>query len=110
MAMMAGKLDKRITLQSQTETADGGGGFTVVWTDEITVWASISSPGARDIERLQAMKQQSEISHKVIIRYREGVSTAWRVKFGTRYFNIAAITNPEEKNESLEMMCNEVSA
>lgn len=98
----AGTLTHRITLQSRSELSDGMGGVTETWTDQATTWAEIDPPKSREF--YGAGQVQTEIVTRIRIRYRPNVSHAWRVKFGTRYFNITSIVNPDECNQELIIM------
>ncbi|MFQ5783607.1 MAG: phage head closure protein [Alphaproteobacteria bacterium] len=105
MDVRAGALRHRVALQSAVETADGGGGFGVAWSDVATVWAAIEP--LKGTERLRAQRLENPVSHKVTIRYRGGVTAAMRLKFGTRIFDIRAVINPRERNQRLELLCEE---
>lgn len=104
---MISDLNKRITLQYKTIVPDGMGGFTNSWNDAGTVWAALWPTSAKEI--IQANSTAMVVSHRIRIRYRRDVKGSWRVKFGTRYFAIIAITNPNEKNEFLDLMCKEAA-
>ena len=106
--MQIGDLNKRITFQSSTKTADGMGGFSVVWAaipDPATVWAGIWPVSAS--EQIQANATTMTISHRIRIRYQSGIKGSYRIKFGTRYFAIVSIINPNERNEWLDLICKE---
>ena len=45
---MIGKLRHRVTLQSEGETPDGGGGYALAWSAVATVWASSPSGAANN--------------------------------------------------------------
>jgi len=55
------------------------------------------------------MKQELEITHKIRIRYRSGMTSKNRIKFGSRYFNITSILNPDERNIMIDMFAVEDS-
>lgn len=101
----AGALDKRITIQAQTKTPDGQGGFTTAWTDIATIWAAIWPVSAN--ETVQAAQPVMIISHRIRIRWRSIMRPTWRLKFGARYFNIVSIICPNEGREWLDIMCKE---
>lgn len=103
--MRIGDLNKRITIQYEVKTADGMGNFNVVWTDLCTVWAALWPLSAH--EKVQSMQQTMEISHRIRIRYRSGILPSFRIKIGTRYFNILGLINPNEKGEWLDIMARE---
>lgn len=106
--MRIGDLNKRITFQSQTKTADGMGGFSVVWaaiSAPATVWAGIWPVSAN--EQVQANATTMTISHRIRIRYLPGIKGHYRIKFGTRYFSIVSIINPNERGEWLDILAKE---
>jgi SPP1 family predicted phage head-tail adaptor len=105
--MNIGSLNRRITLQSPTRTADGMGGFTVVWGTVDTVWAAVWPTSAR--EALEADKPQMTTTHRIRIRYRT-VDPSWRVQYGDRYFTIESILNPSEAGKMLDLLCREAVA
>ena len=81
-----GGLNKRITLQHQTKVPDAYGSFTIVWADLKTVWAKLTTH--RSDEAVQAMKQTGKAVHNIRIRYRGGINSSMRVKYGNRYMAI----------------------
>ena len=103
--MPIGDLNKRIILQYETKTSDGMGGFSTLWIDTATVWAAIWPTSAAEL--IQSMQTDMVISHRIRIRFRSVLRPSWRIKFGTRYFNIVSIINPNEKNEYLDIMARE---
>lgn len=100
-----GQLHHRVTLQSASETADGGGGFTATWSDIATVWARIEPLSGK--ERMTAQQLENPLTHRITIRHRSGVDAKMRIKFGSRIFNIRSVLNPDEGNEVLELMAEE---
>ncbi len=105
MAVKAGRLRHRVTLQSAADTADGGGGFTTTWSDVATVWAAIEPLKSR--ERLFAQQLENPVTHRVTIRYRAGVTAKMRLEFGARVFNIRGVINAGERDRTLELLCEE---
>jgi SPP1 family predicted phage head-tail adaptor len=88
-------LNKRITLQYETRTPDGMGGFTVAWVDAATVWAKKTTH--RSDEAVQAMATTGTAIHNFRIQWRADVQSSWRIKHGNSYMNI--IGPPIEKVE-----------
>jgi len=108
--MQAGELNKRIILQYTTKVPDGMGSFTETetWTDAATVWAAIWPLSVN--ERIMSKQLSGELTHRIRIRYRRGIRTSHRIKFGERYFNIdGPPINPNERNEYLDIMAKEVA-
>jgi len=111
--MRSGDLKKVISIQRQSTTSDGMGGVTEAWTDIISgtstatpIFAAIWPVSAK--EQIQARHEQAVISHRVRIRYRAGVTTAMRIKYGTKLFNITSVVNVGSENRMLDILCQEV--
>jgi SPP1 family predicted phage head-tail adaptor len=101
----ASRLRHRLTLQQEVQTADGAGGNTRTWQNIVDLWAEINPISGR--ERAFAGQVQAEISHKITIRYRSGVTAGMRLLYNTRIFNIRTILNSKENNETLELWADE---
>jgi len=100
-----GALNKTIVLQSKTEVDDGMGAFTSTWGDEYTVKGAIWPVTGK--EMIQNSALTSTISHKIQIRYLPDVKATWRVKYGTRLFNILSVINQNERNRVIDLICKE---
>ena len=75
--MRAGRMNRRVTLQSRVETRGSTGEVTWTWADVDTVWASIEPIVGR--EYFVAQQVQSSTDTRIRIRYRHGVTTKMRV-------------------------------
>jgi SPP1 family predicted phage head-tail adaptor len=102
---LSSDLNRRITIEQPVNSGDGAGGATVSWSDVATLFANIEPQ--RGSFSSNGFREQSEITHRVTIRYLAGLSSKMRVKYGSRYFNIRAIVNEDEKNERLILICQE---
>ena len=110
--MRAGNLRHRLTIQKPTEVSDGMGGVTTTWSTLITIWGAIWP--LRGQEYMSAMQTTSEVTHKIRIRQlptnkRSDFSSKCRILFGSRYFEIESIINPDERDIYLELMCKEIT-
>ena len=102
--MRAGALSKRVTilkLNGEPENWETGEG----WDEVATVWASIEPLRGKDF--YLAYQAQAAVTHKVTIRYMAGIDASMVVKFNNRRLDVLHLINPEEKNISLELMCQE---
>jgi len=106
--MNAGKLRHRVTIQKLEEVDDGYGGVTSTWKDMATVWSSVEPLKGRELYAAQQVK--AELTHRIRIRYMSGIKPEMRIVFDNRSFDIEAIIDPEERHESLELLCSEVVA
>jgi SPP1 family predicted phage head-tail adaptor len=89
----------RVTIQSETQSSDGQGGFTSSWVDGDTVWASIEP--LKGWERMQAQQMQTPVTHKLVMRYRSDVTTETRLKYGSRLFQVKEVINQDENSRFL---------
>ena len=103
----AASFKHRVTLQSCSQTTDGQGGYTDSWSDVVTLWASIEP--LKGYERYQAMQLETPVTHKVTIRYNAAVTTAKRLIYGSRVFNIKEVINLAEENAFMELRVNEMA-
>lgn len=104
--MRAGDLRHRITLQRLEMVQDSYGQPTETWSDVVIVWAAVNPISGREF--FQAETINSEVTHKILIRYRQGIEPAMRIKFKDRIFTIISVINFQEKNEALQLMCKEL--
>lgn len=106
--MRAGLLRHEIIIQSSTEAAGSSGDPRPRW-DEVTpfatVWASVEPLTAR--ETILADGVNSEMTHRIQMRYLAGLTSKHRIKFGARYFDILGVRNIDERGERMELLCRE---
>jgi len=94
MAIKAGKLRHRVTLQAPGLTQDPVSGEMVPgWADWPVAgakhWASIEPLSARDFIAAQA--NQSEITARIVIRYREGILPTMRILHRGKVYAIQGV-------------------
>jgi SPP1 family predicted phage head-tail adaptor len=90
--MLAGKLDRRITINRATETRDGFNNVVLTWAPLATVWASKLE--ISDGERIGAMEVGAEITTRFQIRWApvvEDVNPKDRVIFNGRVHDIFGV-------------------
>lgn len=97
----SGDLNKRLTVQTLTETTDGQGGFTSGWADSFTVWARVKPLSSR--EREQGAQLELNTTHRIVTRFRTDIHSKNRLKLGARFFAIGGIFNIEEEDRFLEI-------
>jgi len=105
--MRAGQLRHIIKVQEKTDTIDGMGATVSTWTDKFQTRAAIWPVSSK--ERISSMKIESEITNKIRIRYRSGISSKERIKFGSRIFEIKGTPiNTDERNIMLDILVTEI--
>ncbi len=87
----AGKFDQRVSIQAPPAPESPANSFNEpsgAWTTLFTRWAAIEPLSGR--EAYLAAQQQSNVTHKVTLRY-VPVSPLYRVVFGSRIFYIESV-------------------
>jgi len=97
------KLDRRAELQARTETPDGYGGVSVAWVKERSVWCEILPLSGR--ETLEAMREQSAITHEVRARWASDLTSDKRLIYNGTAYNIRAVMNPSTRSIFVRMLC-----
>lgn len=105
MKTKTGHLRELITIEQPTRTTDNQGGATIAWSTFSQVWARIEPLSASQVLFSQSL--QHRITHRVTIRELSGVTTAMRITYGSRTFQIHGIRDLEEKNRFVEIAAEE---
>ena len=100
--MRAGRLRHRITIQEPASTVGGLGEKLKSWADVATVWAAIEPLRGREF--FESHQRESEATTVITIRYRSGLTHSMRINFGSKYYKIDDILNPDERNRYLEII------
>ena len=104
--MRAGWLRHRVEILEKVVSRDSFGAEVVSWATAAVVWASVEPIRGR--EYIEAKQGQVEVSHRVVMRWREGVSAEMRLRIaGGRMLEIESVIDPVERGERLELMCRE---
>jgi SPP1 family predicted phage head-tail adaptor len=104
----AGKYRHPITIQKLVQTENSYGETTDEWIDETRMRAGIYPLSGKEFFSAEAVN--SEITHKVHIRYISGITSDMRIIFNERIFNIiSAPINWQEKNVELQLLCKETT-
>lgn len=102
--MTAGPLRKRVVFERQTVTSDGGGGGSVTWSTLLTAWGGFAPQRGR--ERINNGRLAESVAGVLTVRSSSdsrGVTSADRVKIDGVPYQIHSITNPDQRNQYLEM-------
>lgn len=103
--MKIGKLRHRVTLQEYVTARDSFGAEIPTWVDVATVWASVSPISGK--EYFAAHQINAEVSTKITMRFRPGITPKMRVLFNNRCFEILSVLSFEERGIELALMCKE---
>lgn len=102
----AGRLNKRVQIQQQVDIKNQVGHTAKRdWDTVATVWASITPISGREI--MASQRELGEITHRIRMRFRSGITAKNRIVYRGRAFDIESAIDVEEKGVVLEMMCKE---
>jgi len=101
-----GELRHRVTIQEKVVTVDAYGGEVITWSTVATVWAAVEPLWGREF--LEGRRQENEISTRIRIRYREGLTPSMRVVWGFRAFDIESVIERESRRREIWLMCREL--
>lgn len=104
--MRPGLLQYRVEIQTQTSTSDGMGQPVMTWATSQTRWAGIIPLTSR--EGFFAKSVRPELSHRITLRWFDGLEHGHRIKMDARIFDIASIINVDEGNHTLQVDCIEM--
>jgi SPP1 family predicted phage head-tail adaptor len=88
--MRAGKLRHHVAIQRADYSQDPVSGEVISsWVDVGKVWAGIEPLSAREF--IAAAAGQSEVTARVVIRYRPGITSAMRILHRGKIYNIQGV-------------------
>lgn len=101
-----GEYRHKIIFQKLVNIQNGYGEPTGVWTDILPARAGIYPLSGKEFYAAETVS--SEVTHKINMRYKSGITSDMRIKFGERIFElISPPINFQEKNIELQLLCKE---
>jgi SPP1 family predicted phage head-tail adaptor len=95
--------------QVQIQELDGSrtdhGGVDQTYTTIGTAYGYVEPLTGREL--MQAQAKDARVSHRIILRYRDGITAKHRLFARSRYFNILYIVNPSERDQELIVLAEE---
>lgn len=77
----------------------------LAWSEVARPWASIKPLSGREL--WMAQQVQADVTIAVRMRFRRGVDATMELDLGGRRLRIVAVLNLEERNRTLELLCQE---
>lgn len=102
----AGKYRQPITIQQRQFGEDSYGSTTEDWMDVVKTRAGVFPLSGSEF--FKADEINSQITHKVHLRYLPGITPDMRVVLNGRNFMITSVINFQERNVELQMYCKEI--
>lgn len=103
--LQIGQLNRRVTIQQRSAVIGDFGQQSTYWSDVCTVWAHVAPLTGRELVNAQA--RFSEVTYRVTILYRKGITAAMRVLFEDLTLNVGAVIDPDTEHVSLQLLCSE---
>ena len=94
-----GSLRSELALQAATTAPDGLGGHTENWTEIATVFARIEPVSATS--RFGPDQTMETVTHRVTLRWRNGVAAGMRFVRQARIFDIVTVHDPDDTGRYL---------
>ncbi len=105
MPLDPGTLNKRITMSAPSTTQDEYGQPTNIWTPIRTCWAGIRTASSREVYAASGFV--SQLSHVITVRYvaDQPPKAGMQVGYKDRTFRVQAVSDPDESQERVELLC-----
>jgi len=97
-----GKMRERVTIERATATRNSIGESVQTWSTFAERWASVEGLSSREV--LQSGQQQTEVSHRVRMRYLPGLAQTMRLKWRGRTLEITSLLEHGNRTEH-ELLC-----
>lgn len=94
-----GALRTELVLEAAQLAGDGAGGHVETWHEVTRVWARLEPVSAS--ARFGADQTLEEVTHRVTLRFREGVASGMRFFRQGRIFEIVTVHDPDETRRYL---------
>jgi SPP1 family predicted phage head-tail adaptor len=98
---------RRFVLELPLAQPDGFGGTTVSFAPGPELWGAIEL--VSQDERVRGDRPETAATHRVHLRYREGVSGAMRLTSGLRRFAIRGCADPDGRRRDLVCLVEEIA-
>lgn len=101
-----GLMTARLDLEAAVASADGQGGAVIAWTAVASLWARIE-PVSFVVGEKGAASETATVTHRIWIRFRDGVLPGQRLRKGERLFVLGLVRDPDETARYLVCHCEE---
>ena len=103
MIDQAGQLDRRITLQTFSETTDSFGQEVKTYSTLASVWANVKEKVGSEGEDGDMLAATKKV--EFIIRYRTDVNEQMRISYNSNIYKIQAIQSADGRKAFLKLVC-----
>lgn len=103
MIDQAGQLDRRITIQTFSETTDAFGQEVKSYSTLASVWANVVERSGKEGEEGDMLASTKRV--EFIIRYRTDVNAEMRISYNSNIYKIQSILNADARKAYLKLVC-----
>lgn len=103
-----GLLRQRLTLEAPVESADGAGGVVRSHDAVATLWAEVTPVSAARV--LEGERLGARITHRIVIRFADDITTKHRFRDGARVFRIVSLRERDTLRRFLQIEAEEMVA
>lgn len=89
----------------QSTVKDETGQYPVADTEVCRVWCSVVPQTGSLLHGRAAETDLARTTHKIVIRYRPGITAAMWVAVGGARYDILYVMDPFQRHETLELFC-----
>lgn len=101
-----GQMTARLDLETAVAEPDGQGGAVLSWSVLASMWARIE-PVSFVVGEKAAAAEQAVVTHRIWVRFRNGIAAGQRFRKGARLFCVKAVRDPDETRRYLVCHCEE---
>ena len=102
-----GARSRLFVVEVPREAPDGFGGVIRTYAAGPQLWGAIEM--IRGDEQIRAGRSEQAVTHRVRLRYRDGVTAAHRLVDGLRRFQIRSAADPDGRRRELVCLVEEVA-
>ncbi|MBC2884737.1 phage head closure protein [Ochrobactrum sp. CM-21-5] len=100
-----GQLTSELALEAMLPIADGMGGYTEKWSEVAMVWGRVEPVSSA--QKYFGTRPQPEVTHRVLLRFRDDISTDKRLRKAGRVFALHSVYDPDESGRYLICLATE---
>lgn len=105
---IAGKLNKRVTIQRCEDIEDVNGFSKTQWQDIKTVWARVNNLYGKEYWEAKKYDAQNTVEFTIRFNACKDISINDRIKFKNKIFNIISVDNVLYGDENYKIKAEEV--
>lgn len=102
--MRAGLMRERLAFQTKTESISTAGIVSATWATAFTVWGRVKQEDGRSDETEIGDRPMSQSRLTFITRYDSRITTALRISWRSRIFEIEGVLNRDERRKSMDIL------